>query len=99
MKYIGQTGRSFRTRFKEHFRDFKHNIEKSKFAQHLLNSGHSMGPIENIMNIICTTTKGRLMDTIENFNIHKETYLNNQINDRNTIKPNFIFDVLIRKHQ
>ena len=24
MKYIGQTGRSFHTRYREHFRDFKH---------------------------------------------------------------------------
>jgi len=31
MKYIGQTGRSFRIRFQEHFRDFKYN-NRSKFA-------------------------------------------------------------------
>jgi flagellar biosynthesis regulator FlaF len=96
MKYTGQTGRSFKTRFKEHFHDFKYNIQKSKFAQHLLNSGHSIGPTDDIMSIICTTTKGRLMNTIENFHIHKETHLNNQINDTNTVKPNFIFDVLIK---
>jgi hypothetical protein len=98
MKYIGQTGRSFKTCFSEHLRDFKHNIQKSKFSQHLLNSGHSIGPIDDIMSIIYTTTKGRLMDTIEMFHIHKETYLNNQINDKNTVKPNFIFDMLIYKN-
>jgi hypothetical protein len=98
MKYIGQTGRSFRTRFSEHFRDYKHNIHKSKFAQHLLNSGHSIGPIDDIMGIIYTTNKGRLMDTIERFYIHKETHMYNQINDKNTVKPNFIFDTLIHKN-
>jgi hypothetical protein len=97
MKYIGQTGESFRTRFSEHFRDYKHNIKKSKFAQRLLNSGHSIGPIEDIMSIIYTTNKGRLMNTIERFYIHKETHRNNQINDKNTIKPSFIFDMLIHK--
>jgi hypothetical protein len=95
MKYIGQTGRSFRTRFSEHFRDYKHNNYKSKFAQHLLDSGHSIGPIDNIMEVLYRTNKGKLMDTIERFYIHKETHMNNQINDKNTAKPNFIFDTLI----
>jgi hypothetical protein len=36
MRYIGQTGRPFRTRYQEHLRDFKYNNYKSKFAQHLL---------------------------------------------------------------
>jgi hypothetical protein len=97
MKYIGQTGRYFKTPFSEHFRNYKHNIQISKFAQHLLNSGHSIGPLEDIMGIIYTTNKGRLMDTIERFYIHKETHRNNQINDKNTINPNFIFDMLIHK--
>jgi hypothetical protein len=34
MKYIGQTGTSFQTRFSEHFRDFKYATQKSRFAQH-----------------------------------------------------------------
>jgi hypothetical protein len=50
------------------------------------------------MSIIYTTNKGRLMDTIERFYIHKETHMNNQINDKNTVKPNFIFDMLIHKN-
>jgi hypothetical protein len=95
MKYIGQTDRSFRTRFSEHFRDYKYNNYKSKFAQHLLDSGHTIGPIDSIMDVLYTTNKGKLMDTIERFYIHKETHLNNQINDKNTVKPNFICDTLI----
>jgi hypothetical protein len=35
-KYTGQTGRCFKVRFQEHFRDFKHGNNRSKFAQHLL---------------------------------------------------------------
>jgi hypothetical protein len=31
--YLGQTGRSFRTRFKEHMSDIKHN--KEKLASHI----------------------------------------------------------------
>jgi hypothetical protein len=59
MKYIGQTDRYSRTRFSEHFRDFKYSTQKSRFAQHLLEYGHAIGPIENIMEIIHPTTKGR----------------------------------------
>jgi hypothetical protein len=63
MKYIGQTGRPFHVRFQEHFRDFKHNNNKSKFAMHLLENKHSIGHINDIMKVLFTTTKGKLMDT------------------------------------
>jgi uncharacterized protein YgiM (DUF1202 family) len=36
MKYTGQTGRPFKFRFKEQFRDFKYGNNRSKFAQPLL---------------------------------------------------------------
>jgi len=48
MKYVGQTDRPFHVRFQEHFRDYKYANNKSKFAQHLLDNRHSIGPIENI---------------------------------------------------
>jgi len=32
------------------------------------------------------------MDTIEKFYIYKATRDNNQINDKNTVKPNVVFD-------
>jgi hypothetical protein len=57
MKYVGQTGRSFRKRYNEHLHDFKYNTRKSSFATHLLDNNHSIGPIENIMEIIQTATK------------------------------------------
>jgi len=96
MKYIGQTGLSFQKRFKEHFHDFKYNIlvRKSNFATHVLDNNHSIGPINDIMQILYTTSKGRFMDTIERFHIYKETQANNQINDKNSIRPNAIFDVI-----
>jgi hypothetical protein len=95
MRYVGQTGRPFRVRFKERFQDFKHGHMKSKFAQHLIENGHSFGPIHNVMEIIYTTRKGKQMNTMENFYIFKETRNNNQINDRNMVKPNPIFDVVV----
>jgi len=70
MRYIGQTGRLFRVRFQEHFRDFKYGKNKSKFAMHLLENKHSIGHIENIMKVLYITNKCHLMDTIEKFYIY-----------------------------
>ena len=98
VKYVGQTGRSFRIRFPGHFRDYKYNTNKSKFAQHLLDNKHSIGPIEDIMKVLYKKNKGKLMDTMERYFIYKETYMNNQINDKNTVKPNIIFKTLVHEN-
>jgi len=34
---------------------------------------------------------------LERFNIYRETKINNQINDRLTIKPNIIFETIVQK--
>jgi 3-methyladenine DNA glycosylase AlkC len=57
-----------------------------------------MGPIHTIMEILHETNKGRTMDTLEKYHIYKETHVNNQINDKNTVKPNAIFDIVVQ-HQ
>ena len=44
MTYVGQTGRSFRTRFCEHARDFKYWTGNSKFAQHLIEKVTLLAP-------------------------------------------------------
>jgi hypothetical protein len=62
MKYIRQTGEPFKIRFIEHFRDFKYDNKKSRFAQHLLENRHSIGPMDSIMETFHTTNKGRMMD-------------------------------------
>jgi flagellar motor switch protein FliG len=82
MKYIGQTVGPFKIRFAEHFRDYKYNSNKPKFAQHLLENKHSVGPIDEIVEILYRTNKGKLMDTVQKYHIYKETQLNNQINDK-----------------
>jgi hypothetical protein len=38
------------------------------------------------------------MDTVEKFHIFKETKNNNQINDKNSVKPNAIFEALLGPH-
>jgi hypothetical protein len=64
MKYTGQTGRSFSTCFQDHLRDFKHGNGKSRFTQHLLENRHAFSPMEEIMDTVHFTNKGRLMNTL-----------------------------------
>ena len=69
-KYIGQTGCSFEKRFQEHLTDYKYRNGKSKFAQHLLDNEHSIGPTEDIMKMLHINEKGKMMNTLENLYIY-----------------------------
>jgi hypothetical protein len=86
------------SRFWEHFRYYTQGIPKSKFAEHLLCSHHSISHIDAIMQPLYYTTKGRLMNTVEKYFIYLETKLYNQLNGRHTIQPNAIFGSLLHIH-
>jgi hypothetical protein len=85
MKYIGQTGRPFNTRYREHIRDIKNN-SKSRYSNHILNTGHSYGNITDTMKIIKVERKGKQVNTLERYvykiskegihmnDMHNETY-------------------------
>ena len=47
------------------------------------------------MDVIHTTSKGKMLDTMEKFYMYKETRINNQINDKCTVNPNVVFETLI----
>ena len=97
-KYIGQTGRLFHVRFREHQNDFRHMYKKSNLAQHLLDEGREFGPVENIMDTIQFAKKERRLDFLERFYIYKVTHKNIQINDKLTVQKNPIFETLVRHH-
>jgi hypothetical protein len=97
-KYVGQTGRPFHTRFREHYRDYKYANNKSKFAQHVTEEGHAFGPMEDIMSILHTEKKGRMLDTLEKYYIYKETKMGTQINDKLTVQANPIFETLVENN-
>jgi hypothetical protein len=96
MKYIGQTGKSFRVRFREHLRDYKYRTGNSKFAQHLQDYNHSFGPIDTVMDVLHVIKKGAMMETLERYHIYRVTNLGTQINDKNTASHNTLFDMLIQ---
>jgi hypothetical protein len=94
--YVGQTGLSFSTSFKEHKLDYKTINQKSNFAKHLLDYGHAWYPMEDSMTTLQTANKGRMLNTLERFHIYAETKKQNQINDQHTVFPNVIFDKLLQ---
>jgi len=63
---------------------------------HLLENHHSIGHIDNIMEILYITKKGRTMSTIKKYYIFKGTKTENQINDKNKIKQNKIYNAVIQ---
>ena len=68
---------------------------KSKFTQHLLDEGHTFGPMESVMDVIQYASKGKMMDALERFHIHDITQRGVQINDKLIVQHNPIFDVLV----
>lgn len=96
-KYIGQKGRPFHVIIKEHFRDYKYKNNKSNFVKHLLENRHSFNSIENSMDILHTTSNGKMLNSMEIFYIYRETKNNSQMNDRPIKAPNIIFDIILLK--
>jgi hypothetical protein len=70
LKYIGQTGRNFHTRYKEHIHDIRTNNPNSKYAQHILDTQHTYSNIHETMDILQFEKKGPLMNTLEQFHIY-----------------------------
>jgi hypothetical protein len=94
-KYLGQTGRPFRTRFKERLLSYKQQNRNSKFSQHL-EYHHSIGPIEQIMDVVQVVNKGTFMNVLEKFCIYEETYKKNQLSCKSTVSYNRIFETIVK---
>jgi hypothetical protein len=85
---IGQTGRNFKTRYKEHIESIRANKPNSKYAQ------HAYGPITDIMNVLYIEKKGQLMNTWERCHIYILSRDNLQMNDTYTDIHNLIFNLI-----
>jgi hypothetical protein len=48
-----------------HIREIKANSKASKYAQHILDTMHNYGKIEENMKILHTEKKGKMLDTVE----------------------------------
>jgi endo-alpha-1,4-polygalactosaminidase (GH114 family) len=62
-------------------------------------SGHRFGKKPDILQITFTGKKGKYLDTMEKFYIYAETKKNNQINDKNTVTYNKIYEAILENQQ
>jgi hypothetical protein len=69
--YIGQTGRSFKTRFKEHVSDIANNRSKTGYSHHILSKGHERAHNISDLEILEIKQKGSILNTLEKFHIFK----------------------------
>jgi hypothetical protein len=65
LNYIGQTGRIFSIRYKEHIHAIRNNNSNSGYSNYTLNTGHSDRAIRDTMNITRTGRKDRHLNTLE----------------------------------
>jgi len=94
--YVGQAGRSSKTRSNEHKNTFRLNYRTSNFATHLIEKSHSFGTIHNTMRILKHHIKGTHLNTVARFYIYAEYIKKNHLNDKHTTTPNRIFEVLLK---
>jgi hypothetical protein len=71
LKYVGQTGRTFNTRYKEHIHNIRSNNSNSGYSNHILNTGHTYGMITDTMDIITAGRKGKYLNTLERYHIYE----------------------------
>ena len=56
----------------------------------------TVGKMEDIIKVVQIKNKGRMLNTLENYHIYKETVAGNQINDKQTSKSNKIFETALK---
>jgi hypothetical protein len=73
--YIGQTGRSFRIRYKEHLNDAKCNRDKTGYSQHILNTQHEYSKDITAMEVLEVHRKSPFLIAFERFHTYIKTKL------------------------
>jgi hypothetical protein len=74
-------------------KDIRNNKDKTGYAQHILNTGHTYG-----MEIIQITNKGHMINTIEKYHICKAIKEGIHLNDTHTHNKNPISDTIYNSH-
>jgi hypothetical protein len=97
--YIGQTGRSFKTRFKEHVSDIVNNRSKTGYSHHILNKGHEWAHDINELEILEIKQKGSILNTLEKFHIFKGRKEHTLLNGIQSDVHNPIFEVIEKSNQ
>jgi hypothetical protein len=96
MKYVGQTGRTFNTRYKEHIYDIKSNNINTGYSRHIVDTWHTYGAMEDTMDVVGIGRKGQYLNTLEKYYIRKISREQLHMNDTNIYECNPTFDELQR---
>jgi hypothetical protein len=94
LKYIGQTGWTFKTRYKEHIQAVRNNNGNFGYSKHILNTGHTYGCITNTMKVLKTERKGKHLNTLERYYMYKMSRDRLQMNDAYVDTHNPIFKII-----
>ena len=77
--YIGQTGRSFKTRIKEHKNSFLNQKNNSNYANHILNENHTFNDNFKILHL---ENKGKKLNFLESLEINRLKNTGTLLNDQ-----------------
>jgi hypothetical protein len=94
LKYVGQMGRTFKTRYKEHRQAIRNNNGNSEYSKHILNMGHTYGSVTDMMKVLKSQKKGRHLNTLERYYIYKMRKNGIQMNDACIETHNLIFEIM-----
>jgi hypothetical protein len=94
LKYIGQTGRTFDIRYKEHIHAIRKNNGNSGYSNHILDTGHTYGTMTDTMDIIKTGRQGRHLNTLEKYHSHRISKNILHMNDTYVDTHTPIFEIL-----
>lgn len=92
--YLGQSGRSFKVRFKEHQQGVKHG-RPSAFGTHAFEENHPFNNIEDTLEIVKVIEKGQDLNTYEAIEIFLERNNVNNLNEQETFGNNPLFQCLV----
>jgi hypothetical protein len=91
LKYVGQTGRMFSVRYKEHIHAIRSNNSNFGYSNHILHTGHTHGTVTDTMDVTSTGRKGRHLHTLEKYHIYKISKSNLHMKDMHINTHNPIF--------
>ena len=97
--YIGQTGRKFIDRFKEHLPKKNISSTKSNLAFHLINKSHNYTRFAENMKPVHFYGTGRYMDALKEFELYKATKFHQEqlLNAQLSCKSNIQYDAGLHK--
>lgn len=92
--YIGQTGRAFWKRIKEHLDKFRLKSVGSNYASHLIDEGHSLNDKFEILHVC---TKGKKLDHLESMEINRQKHKNILLNDKKDLNFSPLLNLFVEK--